>query len=74
MYGFRKCDWDKLREALSYAPRYVISTFDDIVDHWEMFHSLLLDSLNAFSPLHKVSPTVGLKGLLDSLLTILLLR
>ena len=33
----------------------MISTFDDIDDHWEMFHSLLMDSLNAFALLHKVS-------------------
>ena len=32
-----------------------MSTFDDIDDQWEMFHSLLMDSLNAFAPLHRVS-------------------
>ena len=40
---------------MSYAPWHVISTFDDIDNQWEMFHSLLLDSLNAFAPLCKVS-------------------
>ena len=33
----------------------MISTFDDIDDQWGMFHSMLLDSLNAFAPLRKVS-------------------
>ena len=27
--SLQKCDWDKLQEALSYAPWHVISTFDD---------------------------------------------
>ena len=53
--SFQKCDWDKLWEALSYVPWPVVSSFDDIDDQWETFHSLLLDSLNAFSPLRKVS-------------------
>ena len=44
-----------MREALSYVPWHVISTFDDIDDQWGIFHSLLLDSLNAFALLHKVS-------------------
>ena len=52
--SFQKCDWDKLQEALSYAPWHVISTFDDIDGQWEMFHSLLLNSLNVFAPLRKV--------------------
>ena len=26
----------------------MISIFDDINDQWDMFHSLLMDSLNAF--------------------------
>ena len=33
----------------------MISTFDDIDDQWEMFHSMILDLLNTFAPLHKVS-------------------
>jgi len=53
--SFRKCDWDKLRETLRYAPWHVISTFDDIDDRWEMFHSILLDVLNSFAPLWRVS-------------------
>ena len=28
---------------------------DDIDDQWEMLHSVLLDSLNAFGPLRKAS-------------------
>ena len=27
--SLQKCDWDKLREALSYAPWHITSTFDD---------------------------------------------
>ena len=53
--SLQKCDWDKLREALSYAPWHVISTFDDNDDQWEMFHSLLLDSFSSFVLLCKVS-------------------
>ena len=53
--SFHKCDWNKLRDTLNHAPWHVISTFDDIDDQWEMFHSLLMDSLNTFAPLHKVS-------------------
>ena len=41
--SFRKCDWNKLRDTLSHASWHVISTFDDIDDQWEMFHSLLMD-------------------------------
>ena len=55
IHSFRKCDWDKLRETLSHAPWHVVSIFDDIDDQWDMFHFLLLDSLNAFASLHKVS-------------------
>ena len=55
IHSFRKCDWNKIRDTLSYAPWCVMSTFDDIDDQWEMFHSLLMDSLNAFAPLHRVS-------------------
>ena len=53
--SFRKCDWDKLRETLHYAPWHVISTFDDIDDRWEIFQSILLDVLNSFAPLQRVS-------------------
>ena len=40
---------------MSHAPWHVISVFDNIDDQWDMFHSLLLDSLNTFAPLRKVS-------------------
>ena len=74
IYSFRKCDWDKLREALSYAPWHVISTFDDIDDQWKMFHSLLLHSLNAFALFYIRSPPQGLKGILHWVLIVLLLK
>ena len=41
IHSFLKCDWDKLRETLHYAPWHVVSTFDDIDDRWEMFQSIL---------------------------------
>ena len=53
--SFQKCDWNKLWETLCCAPWHVISTFVDIDDQREMFHSMLLDSLDKFATLHKVS-------------------
>ena len=71
--SFRKCDWDNMREALRYAPWHVISTFNDIDDQWEVFHSILLNVLNSFDPLQKVSSRKS-RGLLHGSMSVLLPR
>ena len=53
--SFQKCDQNELRMTLTYAPQHAILTFDDTDDQWEMFHFILLNSLNSFAPLWKFS-------------------
>ena len=50
--AFRKCDWDRICEALHTAPWHVMPIFDDINDKWCFFYGILSNYLDAFIPLN----------------------
>ena len=53
--SFRRCDWEKLHDALCSAPWQTMNVFDDINDKWFYFCTLLQNCLDKFLPLKRVN-------------------
>ena len=52
--AFRRCDWDRVCDALHSAPWQVMSIFDDVNDKWCFFYGILNECSDIFIPLKTV--------------------
>ena len=53
--SFRRCDSEKLRDALHSAPWQTKNVFDDVNDKWFYFCTLLQNCFDKFLPLKRVT-------------------